>query len=105
LVVNITKHIHLKSTQSQIDSGEGETADDSLSDYLPSFLWVVRDFALQLVDEEGEQLSSQEYLERALTEKGPADDPKNQVRRALKRYFKERQCQTMIRPLTNEGEL
>ena len=57
------------------------------------------------MDEEGTPLTSQEYLERALTEKGPSDDPKNQVRRALKRYFKERQCQTMIRPLTNEDEL
>jgi len=83
----------LKSTQKasteDIDS-DIETADEPLSDYLPSFLWVVRDFALQLVDEEGTPLSSQEYLERALTEKGPSDDPKNQVRRALKRYFKER---------------
>ena len=33
-------------------------ADEPLSDYLPSFLWVVRDFALQLVDEEGINLSS-----------------------------------------------
>ena len=38
LVVNITKHIHLKSTDID-DSSE-------LSDYLPSFMWVVRDFAL-----------------------------------------------------------
>ena len=99
----------MKSTQRGTASGEDledfESADEPLSDYLPSFLWVVRDFALQLVDEEGTPLSSQEYLERALTEKGPSDDPKNQVRRALKRYFKERQCQTMIRPLTNEDEL
>lgn len=85
-------------------AAEGDD-DEALSDYLPSFLWVVRDFALQLVDEDGSPLSSKQYLERALTEKGPNDDPKNQVRRALKHYFKDRQCQTMIRPLTNEDNL
>jgi Guanylate-binding protein, N-terminal domain/Guanylate-binding protein, C-terminal domain len=50
-------------------------------------------------------MTQQEYLERALAEKGPQEDQKNQIRRALKRYFKDRQCCTMIRPLTNEDEL
>lgn len=68
-------------------------------------MWVVRDFALQLVDEHGDKLTSKEYLERALNERGATDDQKNEVRRALKRYFKERECCTMIRPLTNEEEL
>ena len=51
-------------------------------------MWVVRDFALQLVDEHGDKLTSKEYLERALNERGATDDQKNEVRRALKRYFK-----------------
>lgn len=29
-------------------------------------MWVVRDFALQLVDLEGEAITSKEYLEKAL---------------------------------------
>jgi hypothetical protein len=29
-------------------------------------MWVVRDFALQLVDMEGETMTSKEYLEKAL---------------------------------------
>jgi Guanylate-binding protein, N-terminal domain len=29
-------------------------------------MWVVRDFTLQLVDQEGETLTSKEYLEKAL---------------------------------------
>lgn len=40
-------------------------------------MWVVRDFALQLVDEDGDVLTSKEYLEHALTEKGLHDDSKN----------------------------
>lgn len=53
-------------------------------------MWVVRDFALQLVDEDDVEISSKEYLERALTEKGALDDPKNEIRRALKKFFKDR---------------
>jgi len=34
--------------------------------YFPSFMWVVRDFTLQLVDQEGELMSPKEYLEKAL---------------------------------------
>lgn len=66
-------------------------------------MWVVRDFALQLCDEEGTEINSKEYLERALQEKG--SDMKNEVRKHLKKFFRERECCTMIRPLTNEEEL
>ena len=64
LVVNLTKHIQLKS------NGLDEDDDTFLSDYLPSFMWVVRDFVLQLVDEQGNEISQRDYLERALTERG-----------------------------------
>jgi len=62
LVINLTKHIHLKAqgiSQEDIDPEE-------YSQYFPSFMWVVRDFALQLVDLEGEAITSKEYLEKAL---------------------------------------
>lgn len=32
-------------------------------------------------------------------------DPKNDIRRFIKMFFRERDCCTMIRPLTNEDEL
>ena len=62
LVINLTKHIHLKAqgiSQEEIDPEE-------YSQYFPSFMWVVRDFALQLVDPDGESITSKEYLEKAL---------------------------------------
>ena len=43
------------------------------------------------------------FLERALQEKG--NDSKNDIRKCLKKFFKERECCTIIRPLTNEDEL
>jgi len=100
LVVNLTKHIQFKSG----DSNSKDDAED-LAQIFPSFMWVVRDFALQLVDEEENEISSRDYLERALLEKGGSADPKNDIRKHLKLFFKERECCTMIRPLTNEEEL
>lgn len=71
-------------------------------------MWVVRDFALQLVDSEGDSLSAKEYLEKALgQQKGFSEqtEAKNRIRRLLKTFFKDRDCCTMIRPLTQEDEL
>lgn len=64
LVVNITKHIQFKSSEEQ--NLDPEEDIDNLVEYMPSFMWVVRDFALQMVDEEGNEMNSKEYLERAL---------------------------------------
>lgn len=71
-------------------------------------MWVVRDFTLQLVDQDQEPITSKEYLEKALqNQKGfsEAIDKKNRIRRLLKSFFQERDCQTMIRPLTKEDQL
>ena len=61
-----------------------------------------------MLDSEGEQITSQEYLDKALElQKGFSDsvEQKNRIRRLLKSYFKERDCCTMIRPLTKEENL
>jgi hypothetical protein len=62
LVINLTKHIQIKS------SGiHGEDTDpEEYAKYFPSFMWVVRDFTLQLIDSEGESITPKEYLEKAL---------------------------------------
>ena len=62
LVINLTKHIQIKSSGLQQDDVDPE----EYAKYFPTFLWVVRDFTLQLVDSEGEQISPKEYLEKAL---------------------------------------
>jgi len=103
LVINLTKHIHLKSTGSNEDMDPEE-----YSQYFPSFMWVVRDFTLQLLDSEGADITSKEYLEMALqNQKGFSDgvEQKNRIRRLLKSFFKERDCCTMVRPLTKEENL
>jgi hypothetical protein len=103
LVVNLTKHIHVRSSAA---GSEDDGAD--FAQYFPSFLWLVRDFTLQLVTPDGQAFTSKEYLERALQ---PAPgfteqiEAKNRIRRMLTHFFPERDCFTMVRPVTDESLL
>ena len=85
----------------------------------PSFLWVLRDFALELVDNMGNEITSVQYLENALKEENLNNisnsefnqgvieevNKKNDIRRTLKLFFKERDCYTLVRPVNDEKKL
>ena len=43
-----------------------DTEPDELAKFFPSFLWVVRDFSLRLLDLYGNAITSKEYLEQSL---------------------------------------
>ncbi|CAG9315681.1 unnamed protein product [Blepharisma stoltei] len=104
LVVNLTKHIHLKSSQSQSD----ELGCEDYAAYFPSFLWVARDFTLKLIDPEGKKIAPKEYLELALQpQKGFSDtvEEKNRIRKLMSNFFKEIDCCTLIRPVSREEDL
>ena len=103
LVVSLTKHIQIKA-QTKAEDAEPE----EYSKYLPSFMWVLRDFTLQLLDEDGEPITSKEYFERSLQPQAgysEAIEHKNKIRRLIKSFFPERDCYTIVRPLTNEEHL
>jgi hypothetical protein len=61
LIVNLTKNIQINANAQNDSLGEEDYAR-----VFPKFLWILRDFALQLVDSEGEKMTCGEYLERAL---------------------------------------
>lgn len=42
------------------------TSFAELESVMPHFMWVVRDFSLQLADPEGNEITPSEYLEIAL---------------------------------------
>jgi hypothetical protein len=59
---------------------------DEMAEYFPSFLWILRDFALRLEDSEGYSITQKQYLENSLTEqKGMSDaiEAKNRIRRLI----------------------
>jgi hypothetical protein len=91
LVINLAKEIQIKNQNDQEDTS-----------FFPEFLWIVRDFTLQIVDKLGNKISSKEYLENALeSQKGTSDavENKNKIRRLFKQFFQKRDCMTMVRPV------
>lgn len=107
LVCALSKHIKISSSSGGGDDGV-EESPEALAAFFPEFLWIVRDFTLQLVTKTGEPLSEHDYLEEALRDV-PATledaDQKNQTRRLLRTYFRNRDCLTLVRPTSKEADL
>ena len=102
LVVSLTRHVHVKAQQ-----GGKEDTGTEFSQFFPSFMWVVRDFAVKL-EKDGRKISSREYLEDALRpEEGMTEaiESKNAVRMLLRNFFPERDCLCMVRPVADEKAL
>lgn len=92
LIVNISKLIQSSSPSS----------------FFPKFIWVLRDFTLQLTDESGKSIEPNEYLEKTLMEQHGFSDSvekKNRIRNALKGYYQERECVPLVRPCVKESDL
>jgi hypothetical protein len=80
---------HVTSEMRAEDAGE-----------MPGFLWVLRDFALQLTSVDGgDTVDSNTYMEEALA------GEKQDARSHLRNYFKNRGCATLIRPVMEESDL
>lgn len=69
----------------------------------PKFLWLIRDFALEL-KENGRDITENEYLENRLSNFSKSTNEKNRkVREALLKYFQQRELLTMVRPVDDES--
>jgi Guanylate-binding protein, N-terminal domain. len=69
---------------------------------------VLRDFTLQLIENDGRTINPNEYLEKILMpQKGFSDsiENKNRIRKTMINFFKERECVTLIRPTIDEQDL
>ena len=85
-------------------SDESEDGGDQLSDFFPQFMWVVRDFVLEMQAEDGTALEEGQYLEEALR-CGRGGAAKDEIREALLRAFPRRDCATLVRPCNDESKL
>eukprot|EP01116_Phalansterium_solitarium_P000133 TRINITY_DN1008_c0_g1_i1.p1 TRINITY_DN1008_c0_g1~~TRINITY_DN1008_c0_g1_i1.p1 ORF type:complete len:934 (-),score=352.59 TRINITY_DN1008_c0_g1_i1:403-3204(-) len=97
LVTNLTKHIH-------ISEGHIERSAAAFAEYFPHFVWLVRDFSLQLVDTKGHAISARQYLDNALAIRS-SDPSKNQIRDTIMQAFPGRDCYTLVRPVIDESKL
>lgn len=92
----------------KIQVTEDEEDAVHLINHFPSFMWVLRDFVLELKDDEGNEITSDQYLEFVLEENynsHPKVEEHNAIRSTLKRFFPERYCTTLIRPSDDERDL
>ncbi|KAL3851355.1 hypothetical protein ACJIZ3_013237 [Penstemon smallii] len=101
LVTEMTKHIRVRA------SG-GKSTPSELGQFSPIFVWLLRDFYLDLV-EDNRKITPRDYLELALrpVEGGSRKDvaAKNEIRESIRALFPDRECFTLVRPLSNESEL
>lgn len=100
LVTKMTKHIRVRASESQTNAAE-------LGQYSPIFLWLLRDFYLEL-HEDGKGITPQDYLELALKPmKGRIRDvaAKNEIRESIRAMFPVRECFTLVRPVNKEHDL
>jgi hypothetical protein len=62
LIVNLSKSIQVKGRSGTSNLSEVDSADDGdpdeLAKFFPSFMWVVRDFTLRLLDTDGNKINS-----------------------------------------------
>ena len=75
---------------------------------MPKFMWTVRDFTLQLVNENDEEIEPKAYLEKALEDyavSSRSGENRNEIKQHLRKFFPDRDCCTMVRPVTNENHL
>lgn len=134
LIVNLAKNIQLGETklqpnQSKIasDSIVSEISNDishnisqktvnplmdlteeSLLENFPHFLWIIRDFCLELKDSFGNPITSKVYFENSLknvNNLNASADGKNKIRSMIKHFFRNRDCITMVRPVEKEIDL
>lgn len=85
----------LAGVAKNIQTKEENWDPEELSKYFPSLLWILRDFSLQLINEHGDRITAQDYMEKALTQqRGISDgvEQKNRTRRLITSFFKSREC-------------
>ncbi|KAF3332589.1 guanylate-binding protein 4-like protein [Carex littledalei] len=100
LVTEMTKHIRVRATG-------GKTFASELGQFAPLFIWLLRDFYLDLA-EENRKITPRDYLELALRPiQGERRDlsSKNEIRESIRALFPDRECFTLVRPLYNENDL
>jgi hypothetical protein len=105
LVTELAKQVQSATTKGDVDA---DTDDAISNECFPSFVWLLRDFSLELVDATGSEMSADEYLESSL-ESRPGYDPdtlsQNRVRQMMRAFFGDRRCYTLVRPVEEEEAL
>ena len=107
VVTNVSKMVRVSAEDVSPFAGafgEAPAECKEVGDFFPHFLWVVRDFILEMRGADGSALQEHEYLEEALQDHAAGGEG-NKMRTALKRCFPHRDCCTLVRPVSDETQL
>lgn len=96
MVANLSELIRTKG-----DAGGEE--DEDIGGYMPSFIWVLRDAHLRMLDLDGAPIKPDQYLEQHLQPCKGASEAKNKVRASLSKYFRHRTCVPLPRPVNDDA--
>lgn len=102
LVTRLSEHLQRNAVA---DDGMAGAAAVPAAPARGHFLWVVRDFALQLRNANNDAIGSTEYMEEVLQQCDGASDAKNNMRATLRDFFPRRDCFTLLRPCVDEAQL
>ncbi|KAJ1132920.1 hypothetical protein NDU88_011221 [Pleurodeles waltl] len=107
-VTELSDRIKVKAEGTEKKEGEEEEEDDPSEKqfvrFFPAFVWVVRDFILEL-NIDGKDVTESEYLERMLKLKEGASKKVmeyNLLRECLRSFFPTRDCFVFVRPVSGK---
>lgn len=86
----------------------GEDESQVLASFTPKFIWVLRDFTLELQDSYQKNINPTQYLENALRDQSAqskTSENSKKIKNALLSFFRHRDCVTMVRPVVEENDL
>ena len=106
-IADLALAAHLSNT---IATNTIDDKDIIINELTPKFIWVLRDFILDKIDPDtGKEISSNDYLElclrNKLINKNGIGMENNLIRENIIKYFKERECITLPRPVEQEEDL
>lgn len=91
------------------NKNSGKNDEYALSYFTPKFIWLLRDFTLEIQDLQGRNITADQYLENALLREEKPNtknsESNKKIRKALLNFFKDRECFTMVRPVEEESDL
>lgn len=88
-----------------VNKSKSSDVETGLAYFTPKFLWLLRDFTLEIQNSKGQKITANEYLENSLSEDKFKGDQNKKIRRSLLNYFRDRDCFTMVRPVDEEKDL
>jgi len=115
LIGELSKHICVSAAPSADDPSSPDAAApapapptaEELSSYFPPFLWLLRDFVVDLCSD-GVQVDETTYMEKALESRpntARRSAERNETRAAIRGLFPARTCRTLVRPVADERAL